>query len=568
MGKDLMNGVKLTDTRIEFTFDYDEERISTCKRIGMRFLRSKHHWWMQRSKQDELLFFQTFFPEHAAKYSITPEHNRNYKPNPILMDHQKDGVLNVAANHPRWLFGWDTGTGKSLLGIELVRYWNVKTLVLTTLAIIEPAWLGDIRQFAPQIKAVNLWKHKGKKKKAFEQEIDRHQVCIINYESFRTHADLLAKHGFKMVIADESSKLKNPKSKITEKVTKFCKNMDFVYLLSATPAPNHLLEYFPQVSLLDASLLGRSYYICRNNFFYQSDYSGFKWSVKQNRKTEYLDKIASIMSVVRKEDVLDLPERTDNIRDVFLSAEEQRAYRDMAARLVIEIEEGIEAGTIITAQSAAIKAMKLRQVTSGFVFDEEKAVHMFGKSSKLTALHELLEELGDQQAIIWTQFRHEAQLLFQELSIGKGTGVPEQYLFTSIEKTSKIMYENDEIPKAGMCNGLVSHNLKNQFIEDFKAGKSQYMIAHPASIGHGITLVNCATAIYYSLDHSHERHYQSRDRIYRKGQVNKCAYYYLMVPGSIDTVVFNSLQGKGKTETEVLQYIKGFSKAKSLWEKL
>jgi len=566
MNQDVMSGVNLTSSRIEFSFDYDEDKIALCKRIGMRFRRAKRHWWLPRTKQDEMLFFRVFFPEQAAKFADLPAPNSDYVPNKVLMDHQKEGVLDIAANHVRWLYGWDTGTGKSLLGIELVRYWDVKTLVLTPLAIIEPAWLGDIRKFAPQIKAVNLWKHKGRQKKFFKQEIDRNQVCIINYESFRTHSKLLLECGFRMVIADESSKLKNPKSKITQIVTEFCKHMDFVYLLSATPAPNHLLEYFSQISILDASLFGRSYYICRNSYFYQSDYSGFKWSIKKDREKEYLDKIASVMSVVRKHDVIDLPERTDNIRDVFLSKEERSAYNDMAVKLVIEIEAGIEDGTIITASSAAIKAMKLRQVTSGFVFDKEGIAHPLGKSSKLIALLELLEELGDQQAIIWTQFRYEAQLLFQALSLKKASVKGEG--FSSIEQTAKAMYISGDVPVAGVCNGLISQKLKNRFLEDFISGKSQYMIAHPASIGLGITLVNCSNAIYYSIDRSHERHCQSRDRIYRKGQVNKCSYYYLMVPKSIDTVVFKALQSKSKTEIEVLNYIKGFGKAKGLWEKL
>ena len=110
----------------------------------------------------------------------------------------------------------------------------------------------------------------------------------------------------------------------------------------------------------------------------------------------------------------------------------------------------------------------------------------------------LLQEIGNRQVLIWIQFKYEAQLILEALS-----------------------------PKARVCNSTISTLRQIENIQDFKAGKYQYLIAHPASIGHGNTLVNCSDAIYYSLSHSFEKHSQSADRNYRKGQKNQCSYFLL-----------------------------------------
>jgi SNF2 family DNA or RNA helicase len=248
--------------------------------------------------------------------------------------------------------------------------------------------------------------------------------------------------------------------------------------------------------------------------------------------TDLLDKIAQFSSVVKKEDVLDLPERTFNIIDVILSPAEKTAYRDMINHLVAIIED-----EEISAFNAAVKCMKLRQVTSGFLINENSEVRVFGKS-KLNALVDLLEDIGNQQVIIWTQFVHEAEQI-------------------------KTLLKDKSI---GIINGSSKQADKDNWIKDFKAGDIQYLIAHPLSMAHGVTLTNCTYAIYYSLSYSHEEHVQSQDRIYRKGTTKPCTYYYLMAPGTIDTVIYNILQGKQKAELAVLDYVKHARDADKIWE--
>lgn len=84
------------------------------------------------------------------------------------------------------------------------------------------------------------------------------------------------------------------------------------------------------------------------------------------------------------------------------------------------------------------------------------------------------------------------------------------------------------------------------------------MIANPKSLKFGVTFTgptmtkNCTYAIYYSMTHSYEDYYQSKHRIYRKGQTESCTYIYLIAEESIDEDIYESIVRKG-TDAEIIE---------------
>ena len=432
----------------------------------------------------------------------------------------------MALTVPRHLFAFDTGTGKTPIGIELVRQKNVKTLVVAPLSVIKPAWITDVMKFAPDLKPLNLWKWKSRKP-PFPQraEFKQAKIVMINYESFRSVQERI-QGLFQMVLIDESSNVKNHQAKITTAITEFCEDIPFVYLFSGCPAPNSLMEYFTQARIINPLVFGRYITHFRSKFFFCVDADTFKYALFKHMENELLDKIASIASRCKKHDVLDLPDRTFNIREISLSPEELKVYAEMKQHLVTEIrEKQIEASTV------AIKLMKLRQITAGFLYDEDKITERIG-TSKLTELKNLLLEIGEDQVVIWTQFREEGDTI------------------------SKMLTEMDR--SFVRCDGSTTQDEKDVGIEAFINGDLQYIVAHPKSLAHGVTLVNCTYMIYFSISYSYEQHIQSQDRIYRYGQKNECSYYFLLATGSIDHVIYNALARKEKVSNAVLEHIQYF----------
>jgi len=447
-----------------------------------------------------------------------------------LMCHQREGVL-LGLHERRHLYANDTGTGKTVIGIELHRAIRKKTLVVCPLSIIETAWLEDIARFSPDVRAVNLWRvwkkgtKKDDKKKRFVQAIIDNDICIINFESFSKFRVLFESCGFEVLMIDESSRVKNPQAQVTKALTKFADTVEYCYLFSGTPAPNSQLEYFTQVRMV-SDVFTRSFYRFRGLFFYPSGYGGYTWKLRMDREKDFKERLATCSSAVVKEDVLDLPERVDMRREITLSSKEMTAYNSMLRHLYLQIDR-----EEITAANAAVKLSKLRQISSGFIIGDNKDISELG-TSKLSELKYLLDEIGPKPVVIWTQFQHEAKTIVEEL-----------------ERLGKTV---------GRVDGTVSQRTKEDYISGFKNGTIRYLVAHPRSMGHGQTLINCTDMVYYSLSYSLEDYLQSRDRIYRYGQKNTCSYYYLIAQGTVEEAVMKAVARKHDIAQDVIDYIKNY----------
>ena len=99
-------------------------------------------------------------------------------------------------------------------------------------------------------------------------------------------------------------------------------------------------------------------------------------------------------------------------------------------------------------------------------------------------------------------------------------------------------------------------NNLDESIRQFKHGETQYMIAHPKTLKFGVTFVQCTYAIYFSRSYDFEEYYQSHDRIYRKGQVNKCTFIKLIAEDTIDEIIDSVIDDKGDAALLIERMIK------------
>src|SRR5690606_23720158 len=108
--------------------------------------------------------------------------------------------------------------------------------------------------------------------------------------------------------------------------------------------------------------------------------------------------VAPLCFVRRTEDCLDMPALA--FRDIVfeLSPKERKVYDKIKDHHVVPFEEPVPLA------NAGVALDKLRQVTSGFVYDEARTPHVIGKS-KLDALRDALDESGGMPQLIgfWYQ---------------------------------------------------------------------------------------------------------------------------------------------------------------------
>lgn len=459
-----------------------------------------------------------------------------------LMRHQQLG-REIARYQDRYAFFYDTRTGKTPLSLsimydDIVANPTHKWLVVCPLILIENAWIPDAAEFIPEIKVVSC--HAATPAKRLARINSEASIYVTNTESFVKYREHFDKLNLTGCIIDESSDMKSPKSKVSKELVDFAQNLERFYLLSGTPAPNGEQEYYMQLRAVDYYGIQQSYSQFKEHYFVNMSYNPQyeKLALRPDKKDELFSLIRKYALYVDKEDVLTTPGRTLHEVEFEMPAELKKHYNKLKNELYMEIGDGLR----ITAPSAAAKLNKLNQVTSGFIidtqavkenkfYDEDKTELYKLSGYRFAKLIDLLGQIGDEQVLIWANYKAEFRIIQHALG-----------------DSCRCVY--GETPLAE----------KNEAIKLFKEGKVQYLIANPASADKGLTLTNAHISIYFSLNWSYELFKQSMERIY--GDVRKqpkhCDYYVMIAKGTIDRVLYSDvLQGKGEASYAVLNHLKG-----------
>ncbi len=478
-----------------------------------------------------------------------------------LLPHQKAGAI-IADIFDRFAFYYDTGTGKTVLALEIIaqkeRKENARFLILCPKTIIKTAWMSDCFRFYPKMKLLPLSKNitiedykkiylhwnkidedipiedrfigsdtwdAGNVRESLamieRQLIQRATHYIVNPELFRQKVEFYKNLNVTGLIVDESSMLKDPSRKIYKAVRDFSKHLKYLYLLSGKPAPNHILEYFQQMKLIDPKTFSTSNPMCSKLIKKVGTYGTDYFFNTKEGKREAAELVGSRSITLSKEECLELPEKIYQIRKLVLPTKAREKYYEMLTNYYTKFMEQDKEHEVNVATKLA-SLMKLRQITSGFIIKDGQELFLHDKKEK--ELLNVLDEIGSHQAIIWCQFQYEINRIYNLLKN------KDKSVVTAFGNTKDV---DDSILK-------------------FKNGVADYIIAHPRTLKYGVTLTNCSYAIYYSMSYSYEEYYQSHDRIYRKGQINKCTYIFIQAENTIDERIFEVVQNK-KSQTELLE---------------
>jgi SNF2 family DNA or RNA helicase len=438
--------------------------------------------------------------------TVKEKREKKFELSTHLRDYQKK-LVNTALNYGKFALFADTGLGKTLMGLEIAKQYD-KTIIVCPLSVIETAWIDDCNKFYPSLNIINLWdKSKKKRLEKLNQDAD---IYVINFDGLKIILNEIIDKKFDCIIIDESSKMRNLKSQITQTILKLKENIPYRYILSGCPTPNHNSEIFPQMKFINEDIFGNNYYGFLARYFSQDMQNPHRWFQTEENKENYFNRLREQSIFLKKEDCIDLPEKTFLLRKFTLDKEQRQYYDNMLQ----DIKDNINTWSKF---EFTAKLMKLREIISGFVVDKQGEIKKF-KTSKDNELEEVLNEIGDKPVIIWCQFIHEIERLAKK--------------FNGVGLTSKTKNRDD-------------------IIRDFKDGKFRLLFAHPKLLGMGVTFVNCNYNIYYSLSFSYEEFKQSQDRIHRIGQKNKCTYIILQGENTIDEKIYNSLQRKKNAVDEL-----------------
>lgn len=455
-----------------------------------------------------------------------------------LWQHQKDGLQRALGTNHLGLF-WEPGTGKTRMTVEILRtIYNVSKAILPTLIlcpkVVISNWKSEIMRFSgvPGARIVPLV-GPGQARLKLAQGAPAGSIFITNYEALQMDAlmaHLEFRAGLRVLICDESQRVKTYNSKRTKYVTRLADICDFRYILTGTPVLNSQMDLFSQFRILDrGETLGTNYFAFRAQYFYDKNAGMPKqkyfpdWRPRPDTTEKLTNLIAKKVLVAKKEECLDLPPLLEKVVEVELTPQQKRMYEEMKKDFITFL--GTEA---CTGPLAITKALRLQQIVSGYVRTEDMNDIVFEDTPREAALHEILEDLTPHhKVIVWAVFHSNYTIIDR---VCERLGVKRAFLTGQIQDKDKQidLFRNDP--------------------------ECRVMIAHPQAGGVGVNLIEASYSIVYSRNFSLENELQSKARNYRGGSERheKITRIHLVSPGTIDALSYEAVEKKEELSNKIM----------------
>lgn len=422
----------------------------------------------------------------------------------------------------------DMGLGKTVITLDAIntlRYdrWVVqRVLIIAPKKVAEGTWTKEAQKWE-HLRHLRISAVLGSQQKRLRALATPADIYVINRDNVAWLVDYFKNAWpFDMVVLDESSSFKNSQSKRFKALKLVRSRINRLVELTGTPASNGLIDLWAQIYLLDGGArLGRTLGQYRERFFDPDKRSRtqiFSYTPKDGSMEYIQQAIGDICVSMKAEDYLNLPDRMFDDVPVVLDDKARKAYRQLERDLLLELDEGQ-----ITAASAGVLTGKLLQLCNGAVYDSEKrplAIH----NCKVEAFLEVLEQLNGQHCLVFYNFQHDRDRLLAALE----------------------------------PLGLRVRVYQSAADEDaWNAGEVDVLLAHPASCAYGLNLQNGGHHIvWFGLTWSLEQYEQANKRLHRQGQRHPVIVHHLVVQGSMDEDVIESLRAKGDTQEALMDALK------------
>jgi SNF2 family DNA or RNA helicase len=462
-----------------------------------------------------------------------------YKSKPFA--HQKK-ALEMSWDKEVFAYFMEMGTGKSKVLIDnIAMLYNAGkingALIVAPKGVYKNWFDQEIPNHMPDYieKKVGLWKTDPKAKDLqplFKTGAELH-ILIMNVEAFSTKKGVsfaekfLNSHETLMAI-DESTTIKNPGALRTKTIVSLRPLTKYRRILTGSPVTKSPLDLFTQCYFLDPYLLDQSsYYVFRTRYAVcrKINVSGRQVEIVVGYRNlpELSEKLKPFSYRVLKDDCLDLPKKTYMKRNVELTAEQKKVYKQMKQEAIAFLN-----GKMVTSATVITQLMRLHQITCGHFKSNDGTVQDL-KNNRITQLMDILQEV-EGKAVIWAHYRHDIEKIVEAISktYGENTVVT-YYGDTTTDDRQKA------IKKIQDPNSPV-----------------RFIIGTPQTGGYGITLTGASTMIYYSNGYDLEKRQQSEARIDRIGQKKPMTYIDIMAEDTIDDKIVKSLRNKVNIATEIM----------------
>jgi hypothetical protein len=323
-------------------------------------------------------------------------------------------------------------------------------------------------------------------------------VYVTNYDNVRwLQAEIVKRQlRFSVLIADESSRLKNPGAVRTQTMLRLALRAERRWTLTGTPRGHQLIDVWAPAQFVTQSGAFPPFYPWRNANFFPIDPYERQWYPRAGVEAAVTARLKSFTCVVDRAALATRPPVVEIVHDIPLDASAAGVYAVLDKDGTTDAAAVRAASGMLPASDMAI-VTKLMQVCSGAAYDDSggwRRLH----DRRLDMLAEI-HEGHDRPTLVFVTFRHEIER------------IRERFPF--------------------------AEELAADRIDAWNRGKIEMLLAHPASAGHGVNLqYGSDTLVWFSLPWSAELYAQANARLARQGQTNTVSIHILISSGRIDEI--------------------------------
>ena len=437
-------------------------------------------------------------------------------------DHQKMTSAFLTMNR-RALVLNEIGTGKTQSALWAADYLMSigavhKCLIISPLSTLERVWGDSIFMQFPHRKSVTLHGTSDRRKKLLKTQND---FYIINHDGFPIIMEE-AKDMFDLIIIDEAAVYRNPSTNRFKLLRKFmAQHMDArLWLMTGTPTPNAPTDAWALAKLVGSSNLTQTYTAFRESVMMKV--GQWKW-IPRPESIEIVKFMLKPAVRYTRDECFDLPDTVSQTRKVELTKEQKEHYQKMLKHFITEHTQG----ETITAVNEAVKIQKLVQIACGVVYGDDGQHIEVDCKPRVNIVKEVIDEVGG-KVIVFVPLTGTLKMLEKELS--------KQW-------------------SVGVVNGEVSSTKRNEIFHNFQHSKDPHvLIAHPATMAHGLTLTAASTVIWYGPVTSNEQYVQANGRIERIGKKHVSNVVHIEAT-DLEYRMYDRLKNKQKLQGLLLDLI-------------
>ena len=433
--------------------------------------------------------------------------------------YQKEAIKFFANNNGRVLISLPPGAGKTFIAMY-TRYLcaDLHTTVILCPASIRIQWYNEWRKFFPKDKVLLYDPNK-------LEDLSKYDCIILNYEKLgikvngKNFIDNIGIN-FNYLIIDECHFVKNSESSRGDLSFKLSQKADRVMLLSGTPVTNRVTDLWNQFRILNPQAIGSlstfKQLFCSRHLEIIKTKQGNRKVWKEDNKVTNIESLKRLISMF-----------------VFFR-DERAVYKEMPPIQKVVVPLELDTQSILEYKNIL---NSVKDITNESLTRIEGIISSMRLRIGLSKVDPAVEWIKN--------------------FLNSSTDGTKLVIFGYHRKVVELLYKKLSMYNPALVYGGMSDSDKNLNVSKFcKDNTCRLFIGNISSAGTGLDGLNTVSnkCVFVEYSYSAAEQKQAEGRIRRtNSKYSNYLSYYLFADGTIDSTIFDIIDSKAKTSSEIFE---------------